>query len=194
MNDQEIRELKKGIVLTAAYYGRDLKPEVVAMMADDLKDLEFKKVSEAYRTYRLDEKNRTMPMPAQIRAIVKPSISPESEARAIVDRIKFAISKFGYMQSEAAKEFIGSIGWNAVRAQGGWFNVCSSDFVTNTAMIAQIRQSTLDQVQHGETKFGSNLIQLEPRKSPELIESQKNSEEKKRQASELIEMMKKTNA
>lgn len=157
MNVDEIKELKKGIVLTAKYYGRDLPGEVVAMMADDLSDLEFSSVLSAYLAYRRDPKNRAMPLPAQIREIICPVVSPNAEARELVERIKFAITKFGYASGKLAHEYIGDIGWRSVQRSGGWHALCESDFLFNPSRQAQTRDSLIDQIQYG-SKLGSSDI------------------------------------
>ena len=150
MSPSELIELKKGIVYVAAYYGRDLKDGVVAMMAGDLEDLSFVEVSAAYKKYRLDPKNKTMPLPAQIRDIVSPEINPDAEARELLGRVKTAITQFGYMQGEAAKTYIGEAGWQLVREQGGWNSLCcNSDFLTNDSMQAQARNRLIDIVKYG---------------------------------------------
>lgn len=173
MTDAELKELKKGITLTASYYGRELKPEVIAMMAEDLSNLPFAKVSQAYLTYRRDPKNRTMPLPAQIRAIVDPQPTPEAEGREAVERIKLAIAKFGWPQGEAARAFIGEVGWRIVEGMGGWMRVCESDFIHNPGLIAQARNRAEDLVRY-EDHFSSNVVALPTSRTDQaLIEDRK---------------------
>ncbi len=150
MTADEIKELKKGIFMTAKYYGRDLPGEVLSMMADDLADLGFSAVSNAYLVYRRNPKNKTMPLPAQIRDLIAPTVTPISSARAIVGRICEAIPKFGYVRSQEARVFIGEIGWDCVRRAGGWSMLCESDILSNPGRQAQMRDSMSDQVQYGE--------------------------------------------
>lgn len=149
MTEAEFKELKKGIALTASYYGKDLKPEVIQMMAEDLKDLPFVKISEAYRGYRTDPKNRAMPLPAQIRALVAPAPTSDAQAREIVERIKEAISKFGYADGAGARKYIGELGWKIVQGLGGWTKLCESDFLYNSSLIAQARNRAEDLINFG---------------------------------------------
>lgn len=148
MNEQEQKELKKGILLTASYYGRDLSSEVVVMMADDLSDLPFSKLSIAFEDYRRNPKNRTFPLPAQIREMIEPASDPQSQSRELVDRIKIAIRDFGWNQAEEARSYLGPLAWQVVRGMGGWSSVCESDFIFNPGLIAQARNRAEDLVKY----------------------------------------------
>jgi hypothetical protein len=167
MSPEEIKQIKKGIFLTAAYYNRDLNDEVIQMMAEDLADLPFVKVSDAFLKYRRDPKNRTMPLPAQIRGIVEPTVTSDSAARDVVEKIKIAIRDFGYTNANLAKEYIGPAGWNIVRGMGGWQSVCESDFIHNSAMIAQARNRASDLNAIGE--YESEQDQINWENKPNLI-------------------------
>ncbi len=170
MTEVELKELKKGITLTASYYGRELKPEVIGMMAEDLRDLPFENVSAAYLAYRRDPKNRSMPLPAQIREIVDPTPDPEAEGREAVERIKIAIAKFGWPQAAAARAFIGEIGWRIVEGMGGWMRVCESDITFNPGLLAQARKRAEDLIRYSD-KFSTNVVALpSPEERPRLEE------------------------
>lgn len=162
MSAEEIKELKKGIAITASYYGRDLLPEAIQFMADDLADLPFEKVSQAYLKYRRDPKNRTMPLPAQIRAIADPVLTAEVESRDVIEKIKIAISKFGYMRGAEARAFVGEIGWRIVQGLGGWQRVCESNFIHNSALIAQARSRGEDLINFQGQIISDNLLAYEP--------------------------------
>jgi len=51
-------------------------------------------------------------------------VCDESKARESAARIRSAVSKFGSPNGDRAEEYIGSIGWEVVRMQGGWSQVC----------------------------------------------------------------------
>lgn len=151
MTTNEMVELKKGIALTAAYYGRDLTLPVIEMMANDLSDLPFLEVSAAFANYRRDPKNRTFPVPAQIRELVRPTPTPEQQARELVARILEAQDRFGYTWPHEAKAFIGEIGWSAVRTYGGWQNFCEGlgHHFSVDQFSAQVRELLKGRIQHG---------------------------------------------
>ncbi len=150
MTQDERNKVGTAIAFTAQYYGREFKKEVLAMMVSDLEDLSATAVLEALNAYRRDPKSKTFPLPAQIRDLISPEINPEAEARELLGRVKSAITQFGYMQEESARNYIGNTGWQIVRDAGGWLNLCNSDFLVNDSMQAQARNRLIDVVKYGE--------------------------------------------
>lgn len=124
MTQEERNELGKIIVTTAVYYGKDIDRAVLSMQVDDLADLPFASVRHAYTLYRRDPKNRSFPLPAQIRDLIQPTETSQAKAREIAAKIQSAVSKFGQFQGGDAKEFIGPVGWEVVRSFGGWGFIC----------------------------------------------------------------------
>lgn len=135
------QDVKRTIILAANYYGRDLKPEVVAMMADDLSDLDPRAVVAAFDKYRRETKVHRFPLPAEIRQMVQPSVDPDSAAREIAARICGAVPKFGWARGQDAREYIGEVGWEIVQRQGGWSYICENLGLTlnPSAFQAQVR-------------------------------------------------------
>ena len=168
MNHSEITELKKGIILTAQYYGRELKDAVIGMMADDLSDLDFQKVSAAFLSYRRNPKNKFFPLPAQIRELVLPEVTAQAQARNEIDNIKKAIRDYGYSNSTEARLFLGPVAWAIVQGNGGWLRICQSDFIFNPALIAQARTRAEDIIQFGAI---DQVERIEAPKSHEQIEA-----------------------
>lgn len=147
--------LKETIILTASYYGRTISEPVLNMYAEDLEDLPEDRVVAAYKTYRRDPKNKSFPLPAQIRDIVQPETTPEVEARDIASAIQGAIVKYGYPNEGLAREYIGPQGWDVVQRWGGWSHLCANmgvsidpgqfyaqvrDFATDAARFPSIRR------------------------------------------------------
>jgi hypothetical protein len=141
--------LREVIVLTATYYGKDLIEPVLEMYVDDLSDLPEAEVIEAYRTYRRNPKNRAFPLPAQIREIIEPEVSPEGMANEAISRIQEAITRFGYARGGEAQLFIGSLGWAVVKRFGGWENLCRHHGVEIQpgTFFAQARTMALSQME-----------------------------------------------
>lgn len=152
------KELKATIVNTAIYYGRQLDPAVLEMMAGDLSDLDAQACIDAYSRYRRNPANRQFPLPAQIRELVNPAefIGPEVQAREIAARIIGAITKHGWCNGRAAEEYIGPVGWEAVLRQGGWRHLCENVGVNiaPTTLQAQMR----DQIE-GSIRYGASAIE-----------------------------------
>ncbi len=114
------------ILLTASYYSKPINEPLLEMYAEDLADLPASEVIAAYKTYRRSPKNRTFPLPAQIREIVEGPKDPEGEAAATVGRIIDAVTRFGYSNSLRAMEYIGASGWQTVKSSGGWDFICAN--------------------------------------------------------------------
>ncbi len=191
MNPQELLELKKLIVFVARYYGRPLEPDVVTMMASDLEDLPFDEVKAAYEQYRKKDKLMRFPMPATIREIISPEIDPDSVAREIASRITEAITSFGWCNGNSAKNYIGDIGWEIVRRNGGWASICQNHGVTidPNSFSAQARELAKVYVRSSEKpQYAAQLqsasykgLSLVPRTMP-----QENTQEQIEQRKEFL--------
>lgn len=96
MTAEEKQKLKKLWVLLAAYYQRELLDEVVLMYTHDLEDLNFEDVRRAMNKLRSEKNRRTMPMPADVRAVLLPQIDPKNEAVELANGILGALVRHGY--------------------------------------------------------------------------------------------------
>lgn len=73
----------------------------------------------------------------------------KSESNSIKDdaidanaRIFAAVSKFGYMNAEQAKKYIGELGWECVERNGGWQLLCETLTLDNMGILkAQYRET-----------------------------------------------------
>lgn len=141
MNPDEIRNLKKLIVTVAEYYGRDLKPHVVTMMAEDFNEFSYNEIEIAYRKYRSQDKQMRFPMPATIIDLIRPSVEPRVLAMESASRVIEAVGKYGWNNVADARVYIGTLGWRAVQRLGGWDFLCGQLGVTLqiTTIQAQIR-------------------------------------------------------
>lgn len=168
MNPEQRAQLGKVITATAMYYQRQITTEVVSMMVSDLEDLPFEKVVKAYETLRRDPKTQGFPLPAKIRGVVAPTPTVETEARDVIEKIKIAIGKFGYMRGEEARAYVGEIGWQIVRGLGGWMAVCQSNFIHNSALIAQARARGEDLINFQGNITTENLLTHESNEQPQI--------------------------
>lgn len=140
MTQPEKQQLKALLVAMSVYYGQQLPDAVIALHVEDLADLPYQKVTDAYAAARRDPRNTRLPLPAQIREIVAPKVSPDDEAREIAANIAKAIARIGSHQSARAQEFLGPIGWRVVDLAGGWVRVCELlNDRTQTQLMAQWR-------------------------------------------------------
>lgn len=151
------QELKRTIVLTANYYDRQLSPDTLAMYADDLSDLDPAACIDAYNRWRKNSANKTFPLPAQIRELVNPEqyVSVEALAREVAGRIIGAVTKYGWNNAKEAQVFIGREGWEVVKRNGGWMQLCQTTTTkSQTFLQAQLR----DQLE-GTFKYGIDTIE-----------------------------------
>lgn len=141
MTAQELNQLAGLWAMYAGYYRMKLDDQVLRMYADDLADFDFAEVRAALDVYRKNPKNRQLPMPSQIREIIKPEVDPDSAAREVAARITAAIPKFGWCNSQEARAYIGETGWDVVERQGGWSHICQNHGITidPTSFQAQVR-------------------------------------------------------
>lgn len=153
------QKIKEAIILTAAFYNYNLKPEVLLMHVEDLSEHKEQDVLIAYNKYRKDPKNKSMPLPAQIVDIISPTVTDESKARDLAAKISESIVRFGYSNAEAAKNYVGSLGWELVRRSGGWSYLCSEHGLTinPSSFDAQIRNRALDAIRFGPS-LGFDIV------------------------------------
>ena len=126
MTDQQKSALGVYIANTAQFYSKEFSKAVVSMMVQDLEDLDFNKIIDAYTRYRRDGKNVFFPMPAKIRDLVNPTQSKETLANEAASRIRKAIGDFGWCNPLEARGYIGELGWAVVERAGGWSYVCEN--------------------------------------------------------------------
>lgn len=158
MNAPDLRKsLAKTIHATAIYYNRNLEPEVLTMMCDDLEDLDASSCIDAYSRWRKNPANKTFPLPAQIRELVAPEqfVAVETQAREIAARIMGSIPKFGYANPKEAQAFIGPEGWECVCRAGGWRHLCESV----TTKQAPIMQAQFRDQLEGSLRYGTPAIE-----------------------------------
>lgn len=141
------------IVALSAYYQQEFKDNVIAMYAEDLEDLDLESLRREFHAYRRDPKNTRFPLPAQIRARISPTQTDEGEAHEAAARIAQAISKFGWVNPEPARKFIGELGWLVVARDGGWRTVCETLDRDNIGILKS-QWKALALTLHGRAKAG----------------------------------------
>lgn len=153
MTSQERQALAALIVATSAYYGQMLADNVISMYVEDLSDLPFEKIIEAFKKSRRDPKTTRCPLPAVIRGMLDPSSNVEDAARDASSRIIAAVSKYGWNNFEQARTYIGELGWEVVKRHGGWQTLCESLTYSNMGMLqAQWRELAASIQRSGATQ------------------------------------------
>lgn len=148
MNHQERQMIKLAYSQLSAYYGRQLQDFVLEMYLQDLEGLSFEEIKNAMFLYRRNVKNKSFPLPNEIRAIINPKQDQDAEAKEAASRLISAIGKFGYTNNLEAKKYIGDLGWRIVERWGGWKYLCENlgttiDITTFQAQARDVAKATL---------------------------------------------------
>lgn len=152
MSNRQI--LLETIANTAFYYGREISPAVVAMMADDLGAFPPSDCIAAYSAYRQNGKNKSFPLPAQIIEMLEGG-NHKNSSNVLVTKMIAAIKKHdsswckrlpkdSYAGGSFETEFLHELGaeaWHVVKLHGGWPNFCEAFWNSGneTSFKAQIR-------------------------------------------------------
>ncbi len=157
MTQQERDMVAIAIGKASFFYATEIDKPKISMMLDVMietwPEATAEKLVEAIKAYQADPKNTVFPHPARLAPYVKPTASADALAQEIAGRIPKAIAKFGYSSSQAAKEFIGPLGWAAVESFGGWGPLCSNHGVSIQPgqFYAQSRDFIKAQLEIGKT-------------------------------------------
>lgn len=188
MTREEKAQLMLLISGTSAYYGQELRDDVLALYVEDLEDLSFAHVAAAIKAVRRDPKTTRFPLPALIRDKIAPQPTEENDAAEAAARIAGAVRRYGWTNSDRAREYIGELGWRVVQLDGGWQNVCETltedNLGTYRAQWRGLALSVVRRVKAGQgeappalpegprqggelTSFGGLLAQIESKRTPE---------------------------
>lgn len=186
MTNEEKKLIKQAIVLNAQYYGLELRPQIVAIFAQELEDLPAQAILDAYKAYRRDPANRTNPLPAKIREMIKPQASEKQIAQEIAMRCFGAIRKYGWTKPQQAREYIGELGWRLIERRGGWQAHCESTMEREIpTLTAQFREALTTYVEQGNSSdfdfFGESVLNYsqEPREQLSLYRSDQDFEKRR---------------
>jgi hypothetical protein len=125
----------------AELYGRTISPDALKAMLDAVDDLPMAAVQGVLNSWMRRPESHRFPLPVDIRNLIKPNLSDEEMARESASRVIAAVSKFGWNNSSAAREWIGELGWLAIGRAGGWLYICENlgRTLSLTTFQAQIR-------------------------------------------------------
>lgn len=117
-------QIAKTWIEIAMLTNKQLTQPMVEVLLENVSDLPQAEVLCVLSKWLESEKQ--FPMPADVRQKIAPKIDGSDEVQEAVNRVIAAVSKFGYTNSENAKAFIGSLGWQIVTGTGGWKNLCEN--------------------------------------------------------------------
>lgn len=135
------KSVKLELIGMAGAFNININEATIGWYYQALQHLDPEKVYTALKQYGRTTKQKSLPTPAHIEELINPKVNQESEARDAASRIVYAISKFGYTNSNDAKNYIGELGWLVVERFGGWGYLCEKlgAELQLTTMFAQMR-------------------------------------------------------
>lgn len=107
-------------------YGRELPRTALKIMLDSVADLPAKEIIIALEEWSKNSKINRHPLPGEVRDILKKELSPDAKANEAANRIRMAISNYGWPDADGARRFIGELGWSVVLRFGGWGYICEN--------------------------------------------------------------------
>lgn len=141
------QNINRVILAEAAYYNSNISQLTLQVWADEFLEIGPEKLRESYKNLRPGRK--MIPSPADVFAAVSPSASTDVLANEAASRIIESVSKFGWNNIDAAREYIGGIGWAAVERFGGWVFLCENLGVSTPISVfyAQARDIAKSQIE-----------------------------------------------
>lgn len=173
------------LLMLAEYYRTTLTEHQLSMYAEDLSILEEAEFVEAARRYRSDPGNKFMPLPAQLLALARPTITDDQQARDCVGRLVTAMGLYGWNNPERARSHMGELAWKVVEREGGWVRLCERTKTQDLpileaqwrelakALLAKSRAGQLDEAPGLAEPMAMGLIKLG---MPSIKELEKKSE------------------
>lgn len=133
--------IKKDLLNLGEYYGKILTPNQLQMYSEVLVSLPYETFTASIKKYINNASNVFFPLPGQLIGIT--TGDDKDHALEAVEIVLKAMSKFGsYADIEKVKEFVGPLGWQLIKSEGGWNNICASTTYDKLPILkAQWRES-----------------------------------------------------
>lgn len=166
----------------SAYYRQTIPDEVLQMYVDHSEAFSVEQLKTAFNKHCFSTQAAFFPTPAVLINYLLPKLDEKQEAVRRMNLIKQAVRKFGYMQREKAKEFLGKYVWDSVERIGGWQYLCESPDanINDPIVYAQVRDSVQSQVSAQRqgieydalSTSGNEIAKLEHRKKVDFMMSE----------------------
>jgi hypothetical protein len=157
-------EFVKKLSMVAVLANFKLTEDIANLFTDAVESYGFDKATKALVELAIDVKpNRGFISVKDIIDKINPSIGLNESQKAsdLASTIIGAVTRYGYNNSEKARQVIGEVGWHVVQRRGGWENFC--EFLTLDNMRtteAQIREELKSVI----FQFDKGLLKLDDKK------------------------------
>lgn len=170
-------EIAKRLYALAKMCSFEFTEYLLELYLQQFEDLDGQLVCKAIENLIVNRKaTDKFPSIADIRGLVVPVAQPKQEAVMAANLIIQAVGKFGYMNYEEAKDFVGSLGWRVVEMHGGWSALCSMLNHENTtfykAQFKELAETLLAKEKAGTLNQAPQLGQGESEKVYKLKEGE----------------------
>lgn len=153
---QQRNPVEKLLIDMARFYDYDLEERQLDLFLEVLAHFPVNEVLQGGARYMRNTKNSRFPIPVHkiVAHLVPDEESDEAKAQAIASRIQESISKFGWCNSQAAREHIGELGWDVVQRFGGWPYICENHGLALQpgqfyAQVRDVARASIEQVRAG---------------------------------------------
>lgn len=192
MTSEQRIQIGEAWMALATVYGREIQKPALTMMLNAISDLPAEKVLIVMNDWMKEAKNRSHPLPGDIREKIFPILDDKAVAIETARRLDKCVSKFGWTWEqgyfreggnywedldgkrhdsfkEAVVASVGAIGWHVICARGGWQNLRNSANEMEEGMfIAQTRDHVASSLQLQRAGVDIAKISLPSTSSPKL--------------------------
>lgn len=143
---------------------QEVNDDCLCLLSNILKKFDEEKVLDALN--KLTVKNKFFPDISEIITEIFPPLNEREIGEQISNKVFDAILKFKIEETHEAEKFIGSLGWDAIRAGGGWDQLHCVAEAQQSSAKAQIRDYIVQRI-----NFDSSLkAHLAPQRNIKILD------------------------
>lgn len=162
----ERQKIQQAIIVLAETQGKTLSPAALKLFTDALGDVTAKQVEGAILQHMRGPNGRFWPCPGDLLSHIHRYQSVPQAANECMGRVIEAVSRFGYVDPDGARQFLGEEIWTALPGHIGWRDFCmSGDQISQATARAQLRERIAAQLQKSNP---SGQVSLPPPGKVEL--------------------------
>jgi len=162
----ERQKILETILVMAEHYQRELSKTNLVLIADALEGVTADQVAGALKKHLQGPNGRFFPSPGDLLAIIERRQPVQQAANECVSRVLEAVVKFGYVDPESARTYLGETIWAALPGATGWKDFClSGEHISQSTARAQLRDRIAARLQQ-ENPTGQ--VALPPPGKPEF--------------------------